>query len=185
MLAAITPTAGGVLFTGAVNGDFLVLDAHDGSTLYRFNAGGAVAAAPSTYLVDGKQYVAIATGNNSRLIWQSGGAMLVAILRFAKSEGRQDPSATKNSADPLALAVGSKGVGRYHLRFVKISLTVGQALRLLCVGGRCNLITVRSIQQRRTHMTHEILTGRFAQALLAVTASVASLLVVQFALLAS
>ena len=34
-------------------------------------------------------------------------------------------------------------------------------------------------------MTHEILTGRFAQALLAVTASVASLLVVQFALLAS
>jgi alcohol dehydrogenase (cytochrome c) len=80
MLAAITPTAGGVLFTGALNGDFLVLDANDGSTLYRFNAGGAVAAAPPTYLVDGKQYVAIESGNNSRLIWQSGGAILVAIF---------------------------------------------------------------------------------------------------------
>jgi hypothetical protein len=33
------------------------------------------------------------------------------------------------------------------------------------------------------HMTHEILTVRFAQALLAVTASVASVLVLQFALL--
>jgi len=80
MLAGITPTAGGVLFTGGLNGDFLVLDARDGSTLYRFNAGGAIAGAPSTYLVDGKQHVAIATGNNSRMIWQSGGAMMVAIF---------------------------------------------------------------------------------------------------------
>jgi alcohol dehydrogenase (cytochrome c) len=80
MLAAITPTSGGILFTGALNGDFLVLNARDGSTLYRFNSGGAVAGAPSTYLVDGKQYVAIATGNNSRMVWHSGGSMMVAIF---------------------------------------------------------------------------------------------------------
>ena len=80
MLAAITPTSGGVLFTGSLGGDFLVLDARDGSTLYRFNSGGAVAGAPSTYLVKGKQYVAIATGNSSRLLWHSGGSMMVAIF---------------------------------------------------------------------------------------------------------
>jgi alcohol dehydrogenase (cytochrome c) len=80
MLAAITPTAGGVLFTGTLDGDFLAMDAKDGKTLYRFNTGGAVASAPSTYLVDGKQYVAIASGNNSRSVWRTGGAMMVAIF---------------------------------------------------------------------------------------------------------
>lgn len=80
MLAAITPTAGGVLFTGTLDGDFLVLDARDGSTLYRFNTGGAVAGAPTTYMAGGKQYVAIASGNNSRMVWQTGGAMMVAIF---------------------------------------------------------------------------------------------------------
>ena len=29
---------------------------------------------------------------------------------------------------------------------IKLFLTGGQLLRLLCVGGRCNLLTVRSIQ---------------------------------------
>jgi hypothetical protein len=36
---------------------------------------------------------------------------------------------------------------------------------------------------RRSHMTNEILTARIAQALLAVTVTVASVLVVQFAML--
>jgi hypothetical protein len=38
--------------------------------------------------------------------------------------------------------------------------------------------------QRRMHMTNEILTARVAQAFLAVTATVASVLVLQFAMLA-
>jgi outer membrane protein assembly factor BamB len=37
MYAAITPTAGDVLFTGNLEGDLLVLDARNGRTLYRFN----------------------------------------------------------------------------------------------------------------------------------------------------
>jgi alcohol dehydrogenase (cytochrome c) len=73
MLAALTPTAGGVVFTGDLLGDFLVLDARTGDTLYRFNTGGAVAGGISTYLVDGKQYVAVASGNSSRN-WQPDGS---------------------------------------------------------------------------------------------------------------
>jgi len=66
---------------------------------------------------------------------------------------------------------------------VKVYLTDGQALCLLCIGGRCNLNTVRAIQSTENAMTIEILTVRVAQALLAVTATAASVLVVQFAML--
>ena len=80
MLAALTPTAGGVVFTGELNGDFVALDSETGKLLYRLNTGGAVAGAASTYLVDGKQYVAVTTGNASRSIWQTTGAMTVIIF---------------------------------------------------------------------------------------------------------
>jgi alcohol dehydrogenase (cytochrome c) len=85
MLAALTPTAGGVIFTGDLSGDFLALDAKTGDTLYRFNTGGSVAGAPSTYLVDGKQYVAITSGNESRFVWKSGGAMTVVVFSLPRS----------------------------------------------------------------------------------------------------
>jgi len=80
MVAGITPTAGGVLFTGTLDGHFLVLDAKDGRTLYDFATGGAIAGSPSTYMVDGRQYVAVPAGNASRVVWQTGGAMLIAIF---------------------------------------------------------------------------------------------------------
>jgi hypothetical protein len=67
--------------------------------------------------------------------------------------------------------------------FVKFYLTDGQVLRLLCIGGQCNLFTVRSIHSTENAMTNEILTVRFAQALLAVGVTAASVFVFQFALL--
>lgn len=80
MLAAVTPTAGGVTFTGTLSGDFLALDTRSGRTLYEFNTGGPVAGAPSTYLVGGRQYVAIASGNSSRTHWMTEGAMTILIF---------------------------------------------------------------------------------------------------------
>jgi PQQ-dependent dehydrogenase (methanol/ethanol family) len=80
MVAAVTPTAGGVLFTGSLDGNFLVLDSRDGKTLYHFDTGGAIAGAPSTYLVKDRQYVAVPSGNSSRVVWQTGGAMMLAIF---------------------------------------------------------------------------------------------------------
>jgi len=84
MIAALTPTAGGVIFTGDLDGNFLTLDAATGSVLYRFNTGGAVAGAASTYLVDGKQYVAITSGNASRSIWKTTGAATVVVFAVAE-----------------------------------------------------------------------------------------------------
>jgi hypothetical protein len=65
----------------------------------------------------------------------------------------------------------------------KFPLTQGQGLRLLCSGSRRNLSRVRSIHAMENGMTHETFTVRFAQALLAIGATAASVLVVQFAML--
>ncbi len=67
---------------------------------------------------------------------------------------------------------------------VKFFLTDPQGLDLLCIGGRRNLTTVRSVLSKENVMTDETLAVRLAQALLAVTATAASIFVVQFALLA-
>ena len=77
MLAGTTPTAGGVLFTGTLDGEFLAIEQTSGRILYRFQTGGAIAGGVSTYAVDGKQYVAVASGNSSRGWGTSGSATIV------------------------------------------------------------------------------------------------------------
>jgi putative pyrroloquinoline-quinone binding quinoprotein len=47
MVAAVTTTAGKVVMTGELTGDFVVFDARTGGVLYRFNTGGPSAAASS------------------------------------------------------------------------------------------------------------------------------------------
>jgi alcohol dehydrogenase (cytochrome c) len=66
MLAAVTATSADLLFTGELNGDFLVLDARDGTVLYRHNTGGAINGGIVTYQIGGKQYVAVTSGTATR-----------------------------------------------------------------------------------------------------------------------
>jgi alcohol dehydrogenase (cytochrome c) len=47
LVAGVTATSGGVLFTGDLNNDFLALDAKTGQVLYRFNTGGSIGVASS------------------------------------------------------------------------------------------------------------------------------------------
>ena len=70
MLAAVTATSSDLLFTGELDGDFLVLDARDGAVLYRFNTGGAMNGGVVTYQAAGKQYVA-ATSGNATFFWRA------------------------------------------------------------------------------------------------------------------
>ena len=65
LLAAVTTTSGGVIFTGELTGDMLALDAITGKALYRFNTGGAMNGGVVTYSINGKQYVAVASGSAS------------------------------------------------------------------------------------------------------------------------
>jgi alcohol dehydrogenase (cytochrome c) len=80
MLAGLTATGGDVLLTGDLNGDFLVVQASSGKVLYRFNTGGAIAGGVSTYLARGRQYVAVASGNASRITWGTTGAATVFVF---------------------------------------------------------------------------------------------------------
>ncbi len=65
MIAAVTTTAGDLVLTGEVTGDFIVLDARNGDVLYRFFTGGPMGGGIITYEVDGKQYIAVASGKPS------------------------------------------------------------------------------------------------------------------------
>jgi len=51
------------VFTGDSEGNFIALDAKTGKALWHFQMGGAVIAAPMTYAIDQKQFVAIAAGS--------------------------------------------------------------------------------------------------------------------------
>ena len=55
-------TAGNLVFQGTADGRFIAYNARTGEKLWESPTGTGVIAAPSTYLVDGKQYVSIAVG---------------------------------------------------------------------------------------------------------------------------
>jgi alcohol dehydrogenase (cytochrome c) len=57
-------TAGGLVFFGDDAESFEAVDALTGKPLWHFNTGQAFHASPMSYAVEGKQYVAIASGDN-------------------------------------------------------------------------------------------------------------------------
>ena len=61
-LGGTLTTKGGLAFHGDVKGWFKALDAKTGQTLWQFNTGSGISAAPITYELDGKQYVAVVSG---------------------------------------------------------------------------------------------------------------------------
>ena len=63
MLAAVTATSSDLVFTGELEGDFLVLDGRDGTVLLRFNTGGAMTGGVVTYQAGGRQHVAVTSGS--------------------------------------------------------------------------------------------------------------------------
>jgi alcohol dehydrogenase (cytochrome c) len=56
-------TAGGLVFGGSEEGNFYALDAMTGKPLWDFETGGRMASNPISFLIDGKQRVAIAAGH--------------------------------------------------------------------------------------------------------------------------
>jgi alcohol dehydrogenase (cytochrome c) len=62
-------TAGGVVFVGAgsnIAGYFYAYDAKTGTPLWKFNTGSGVFSSPSVYVVNGEQFVAVASGGGER-----------------------------------------------------------------------------------------------------------------------
>jgi alcohol dehydrogenase (cytochrome c) len=57
-------TAGGVLFASSRDGNLIALDAKTGKPLWRYQTGGNMTASPMSFGVDGRQYVAVASGDS-------------------------------------------------------------------------------------------------------------------------
>jgi len=72
MIGGILATAGGLVFAGEGNGQFKAYDAETGAILWKFQAGAGVNAPPSSYTVDGKQYIVVAAGGNAQLDYKRG-----------------------------------------------------------------------------------------------------------------
>ncbi|HEV7666135.1 MAG TPA: PQQ-binding-like beta-propeller repeat protein, partial [Chloroflexota bacterium] len=57
-------TAGGLTFVGQIDGNFVAFDAASGNKVWSFQTGWGIGAPPMTYEIDGKQYIAVASGGN-------------------------------------------------------------------------------------------------------------------------
>ena len=60
-----TVTAGGLLFRGEPDGNFVAVDAKTGEVLWKFQTGFGADAPATVYEVDGDEYIALTTGGNS------------------------------------------------------------------------------------------------------------------------
>ena len=74
-------TEGGVVFVGTGSntaGYFFAFDARTGEELWRYNTGAGIFASPAVYMVDGEEFVTVASGGGDR--GRRGGDL---ILSFA------------------------------------------------------------------------------------------------------
>jgi quinohemoprotein ethanol dehydrogenase len=78
-------TAGGLVFQGLADGRLLAFDAATGKVVWGRQTGGAIRAAPSTVMLDGEQYIVVATGNGAA----SASASLVS--RYASTPEARTP----------------------------------------------------------------------------------------------
>jgi alcohol dehydrogenase (cytochrome c) len=62
MCASTLATGGDLVFAGKPSGDFVALDARTGEQLWQFQCGSGHHSSPTTYSIDGRQYVAVPVG---------------------------------------------------------------------------------------------------------------------------
>jgi alcohol dehydrogenase (cytochrome c) len=70
MVAGVTPTAGGLVFTGDLAGNVLAFDAATGAVRWRYATGLPIGGGVVTYRAGGRQYVAVAAGMHAPITWQ-------------------------------------------------------------------------------------------------------------------
>jgi alcohol dehydrogenase (cytochrome c) len=61
-LSGVLSTAGGVIFSGRMDGEFAAYDSATGKKLWGFQTGSGITGIPVTWERDGKQYVTVASG---------------------------------------------------------------------------------------------------------------------------
>ena len=80
LIGGVLATAGGLVFNGEANGWFKAFDAKTGKELWKYNCGAGVNAPAVSYMVGGKQYVAVAAGGNNQIDAKRGNSVFVFAL---------------------------------------------------------------------------------------------------------
>jgi alcohol dehydrogenase (cytochrome c) len=80
LIGGVLATAGGVVFNGEANGWFKAFDSKTGKELWKYNCGAGVNAPAVSYMVNGKQYVAVAAGGNNQIDSKRGNSVFVFAL---------------------------------------------------------------------------------------------------------
>lgn len=80
LMGGVLATAGDLVFNGEGNGWFRAFDAKTGKKLWEFYCGAGVNAPAVTYMVGGKQYVAVAAGGNTQIDFKRGNSVIVFAL---------------------------------------------------------------------------------------------------------
>lgn len=138
VIAAVTPTAGGVTFAGDVSGLLYVFRTQDGLLLRKIQTGGAMAGGVITYQIRNHQYVAVDSGNISRSSWSSvSGTPTLVVYRLPEV-------GTPTHGSPITLAPNAA-----H------GETVYRATCALCHGpmgqGQAGVPSLKGVSARYTH----------------------------------
>ncbi|MGZ5275129.1 MAG: PQQ-dependent dehydrogenase, methanol/ethanol family [Caldimonas sp.] len=80
LIGGVLATAGDLVFNGEGNGLFRAFDAKTGKKLWEYQCGAGVNAPAVSYMVAGKQYVAVAAGGNTQLDFKRGNTVMVFAL---------------------------------------------------------------------------------------------------------
>ena len=80
LIGGVLATAGNLVFNGEGNGYFRAFDAQNGKMLWEYQAGAGVNAPAVSYMVGGKQYVAVAAGGNTQIDFKRGNSVIVFAL---------------------------------------------------------------------------------------------------------
>ena len=81
LMGGVLATAGNLVLTGEGNGWFKAYDAANGKELWKFQCGAGVNSPPVSYMVGGKQYIAVAAGGNNQLNFKRGNSIFVFALK--------------------------------------------------------------------------------------------------------
>jgi PQQ-dependent dehydrogenase (methanol/ethanol family) len=97
----VTTTASGLAFAGGGDGVLRALNTKTGKVLWTFQTGFQIAAGPSIYSIDGKEYIAIAVGGTPT---SSGGGTVAAQIQVFALGGSQ----TQSAPPKLAIATAAR-----------------------------------------------------------------------------
>ena len=80
LIGGVLATAGDLVFNGEANGWYKAYDARTGKELWKYNCGAGVNSPGVSYMVNGKQYIAVAAGGNNQIDAKRGNSVFVFAL---------------------------------------------------------------------------------------------------------